>query len=109
VVFVSAEYAARDWIRLERRAALARAARERREYVLPARFDDTQLPGLLPDVSYVDLAHKNSAAVRCHDRSQAGRLETAAVAELRALAAGRADLLAEVADILDGTPDGELD
>ena len=55
VVFVSAEYAARDWTRLERRAALARAVRERREYVLPARFDDTQLPGLLPDVSYVDL------------------------------------------------------
>jgi hypothetical protein len=55
VLFVSAEYAARDWTRLERRAALARAVRERREYVLPARFDDTPLPGLLPDVSYVDL------------------------------------------------------
>ena len=35
VVFVSAEYAARDWTRLERRAALNRAVRERREYVLP--------------------------------------------------------------------------
>jgi len=55
VVFVSAEYAARDWTRLERRTALARAVKERREYVLPARFDDTPLPGLLPDVSYVDL------------------------------------------------------
>jgi hypothetical protein len=38
VVFISAEYAARDWTRLERRAALDRAVRERREYVLPARF-----------------------------------------------------------------------
>ena len=47
VVFVSAEYVARDWTRLERRAALNRAVRERREYVLPARFDDTPLPGLL--------------------------------------------------------------
>ena len=55
VMFVSAEYAARDWTRHERRAALVRAVRERREYVLPARFDDTPLPGLLPDVSYVDL------------------------------------------------------
>ena len=36
VVFVSAGYAARDWTGLERRAALARAVRERREYVLPA-------------------------------------------------------------------------
>jgi sugar lactone lactonase YvrE len=58
VVFVSAEYAARDWTRLERRAVLARAAREPREYVLPVRFDDTSLPGLLPDVSYVDLRTK---------------------------------------------------
>jgi hypothetical protein len=55
VVFVSAEYAARDWPRLERRAALGRAVRERREYVLPARFDDTPLPGLLADTVAVDL------------------------------------------------------
>jgi len=58
VMFVSAEYAARDWTRLERRAVLARAIQERREYVLPTRFDDTPLPGLLPDMSYVDLRKK---------------------------------------------------
>ena len=52
---VSAEYAARDWTRLERRAALARAVKERREYVLPTRFDDTPLPGLLSDMVTVDL------------------------------------------------------
>jgi hypothetical protein len=55
VVFVSAEYAARDWTRLERRVALGRAVSERREYVLPARFDDTPLPGLLSDMVTVDL------------------------------------------------------
>ena len=55
VVFVSAEYAARDWTRLERRAALGRAVRERREYVLPARFDQTPLPGLLSDMVTVNL------------------------------------------------------
>ena len=55
VVFVSAEYVARNWTRLERRAALARAVSERREYVLPARFDDTPLPGLLSDMVTVDL------------------------------------------------------
>src|ERR1039457_6128784 len=55
VMFVSAEYAAQDWTRHERRAALARAVRERREYVLPARFDDTPLPGLLSDMVAVDL------------------------------------------------------
>lgn len=55
VVFVSAEYVARDWTRLERRAALAQALRERREYVLPARFDDTPVPGLLSDMIAVNL------------------------------------------------------
>lgn len=39
VVFVSADYAAGDWTRLERRAALVRAVAEAGIYVLPARFD----------------------------------------------------------------------
>ncbi len=34
---------------------LAGPVRERREYVLPARFDDTPLPGLLSDMITVDL------------------------------------------------------
>ncbi len=55
VVFISAEYAARDWTRHERRAALARAVRERREYILPARFDDAPLPGLPADMVAADL------------------------------------------------------
>ena len=52
VVFISADYAGG---RLERRAALARAVAEAGVYVLPARFDDSELPGLLPDVVTVDL------------------------------------------------------
>jgi hypothetical protein len=55
VVFVSADYAAGDWTRLERRAAFGRAVAEAGVYVLPARFDDSELPGLLPDVVDVDL------------------------------------------------------
>lgn len=42
-------------------------------------------------------------------RELAAAEEAAAAAELRALAAGRADLLAEVAGILEGASDGELD
>lgn len=55
MVFVWAEYAARDWTRLKRRAALDRSVRERREYVLSARFDDTPLPGLFSGTVVVDL------------------------------------------------------
>ena len=45
VVFVSAQYVARDWTRLERRAALNRAVRERGEYVLPAGLMTASCPG----------------------------------------------------------------
>jgi hypothetical protein len=55
VVFVSADYADRDWTRLERRAAFSQAVAKAGVYVLPARFDDSELPGLLPDVGVVDL------------------------------------------------------
>jgi len=55
VLFVSADYAEGDWTRLERRAAFSRAVREAGVYVLPARFDDSELPGLLEDVVAVNL------------------------------------------------------
>jgi hypothetical protein len=55
VVFISAEYAGRDWTRLERRAAFSRAVMEAGVYVLPARFDDSELPALLRDVVDIDL------------------------------------------------------
>jgi hypothetical protein len=55
VVFISEAYAAKPWTRHERRSALARAIEEEGEYILPVRFDDTELPGLRPTVAYVDL------------------------------------------------------
>lgn len=55
VVFVSKEYAAKDWTTLEKRAALERAVREKSDFVLPARFDNTELPGLSSAVSYISL------------------------------------------------------
>ena len=55
VMFISKYYAEKVWTRHERRAALARAMAERVEYVLPARFDDTEIPGLSPVVGYLDL------------------------------------------------------
>jgi hypothetical protein len=56
VMFVSAAYAAKSWTRHERRSALARALQEEGEYILPARFDDTELPGIPPTVGYIDLS-----------------------------------------------------
>ena len=55
VVFVSVHYRDRVWTRHELKAALARALEERGDYVLPVRFDDTELDGLLPTIDYLDL------------------------------------------------------
>lgn len=55
VMFISAEYADKEWTRHERRSALDRAVREEDDYLLPVRFDDTNLPGLRPSVAYLDL------------------------------------------------------
>lgn len=58
VMFISEPYARKVWTVHERQSALARALKEKREYILPARFDDTELPGLRPTVAYVDLRLK---------------------------------------------------
>ena len=55
VIFVSEDYAAKVWPNRERESAQARALEERAEYILPARFDDTPIPGLLSTVGYIDL------------------------------------------------------
>jgi hypothetical protein len=54
VPFISAEYARKDWTKFEWRSALNRALEED-GYLLPARFDDTEMPGLPPSVGYIDL------------------------------------------------------
>lgn len=55
LMFISADYAEKVWTRHERRSALARVIEEGGDYLLPARFDDTELPGLRPTTAYVDL------------------------------------------------------
>lgn len=59
IVFVSKHYEQKLWTKHELKNAQARAFRESEEYILPARFDQTELPGLLPTVGYVDLTKLN--------------------------------------------------
>jgi len=61
VLFVSASYARRVWTNHERAAAQERAIREHGEYVLPARFDGTRIPGLRRTIGYIDLKRTTSA------------------------------------------------
>lgn len=55
VMFISKYYARKLWTNHERKSAQARAFLENREYILPARFDRTKIPGLLPTIAYIDL------------------------------------------------------
>lgn len=55
VIFISEAYARKMWTSHERRSAQERALSESSEYILPARFDSTVLPGLPSTVGYVDL------------------------------------------------------
>lgn len=55
IIFASAQYADKVWTNHERRSAQERALEENREYILPVRFDDTPIPGLVKTIYYIDL------------------------------------------------------
>jgi hypothetical protein len=61
VLFASDAYARKVWTSHERKSAQERAIGENREYILPARFDDTKVPGLRGTVGYVDLRETEPA------------------------------------------------
>jgi hypothetical protein len=58
VMFISRWYAQKQWTNFEREAAQAKAFGESREYILPARFDDTEVPGILSTTSYVSVRER---------------------------------------------------
>jgi len=55
VLFISKHYSAKLWTNHERKSAQERAFRERKEYILPVRFDSTRVPGLVGTVGYINL------------------------------------------------------
>ena len=54
VMFISREYVEKEWPSHERQHALCRKIKEKREYILPVRFDDVTIPGLPDDVVYLN-------------------------------------------------------
>jgi hypothetical protein len=73
LMFISKHYARRLWTNHERKSALARSLEERQEYILPARFDGTEIPGIRPTLGYVDLSHKLPAELGKLVMSKLGR------------------------------------
>lgn len=55
VMFISKYYPTKSWPTHERQNAQARAIQENKVVLLPARFDDTEIPGLPSTTGYIDL------------------------------------------------------
>lgn len=64
VPFISEEYIKKEWTMLELNSALERNMNEIRpdfqQYILPVRFDDTRVPGIVNSIAHID-ARKYSA------------------------------------------------
>lgn len=55
LMLLSVNYSKKLWTNHERQNAQARAFREREEYILPVRLDNTKIPGICETVGYIDL------------------------------------------------------
>jgi len=55
VMFISKSYEKKHWTNHERKCIQAREFESNKEYILPARFDDTVIPGVSKTTAYIDL------------------------------------------------------
>ncbi len=62
-MFISNSYVQKAWPRFERQHAQARALVERREYILPLRLDDSEVPGLSPTIGFINIRGMTPKAV----------------------------------------------
>lgn len=76
VMFVSVHYANKMWARHERRSAFERAMKDRPEYILPVRFDETEVPGLRSTIGYIDGNTKTPKELGKLISQKLGRKET---------------------------------
>jgi len=55
ILFISENYEKKIWTNYEIRNAISRAIETKEDYILPARFDDTEIDGLRTTIGYIDL------------------------------------------------------
>ncbi len=75
LMFLSKHYLAKVWTNHERKAAQARAFEAAGEYILPARFDDTAIPGILPTTAFIDLRRRSPLEVALLVCEKLGRIQ----------------------------------
>lgn len=54
LMIISKNYSEKQWTNHERKAAQARAFTQSKEYILPLKLDDTEIPGINETIGYVD-------------------------------------------------------
>ncbi|MRJ44852.1 TIR domain-containing protein [Idiomarina loihiensis] len=74
VLFASESYAKKLWTNHERKSAQERAFKENVEYILPAKFDSTSIPGIRDTVGYVDLSKKTPEQLSDMIAQKVGRI-----------------------------------
>ena len=62
IMFISEHYGRKLWTNHERQAMQARAFQENQEYILPARFDNTEIPGILSTIGYISLNNRDPSS-----------------------------------------------
>ena len=55
IPFISKHYKEKVWTNYEVRTAIARAIENKEEYILPVKFDDTELEGIRSTIGYLDI------------------------------------------------------
>jgi len=63
LMVISNNYRDKQWTNHERKAAQARAFSQNKEYILPLKLDDTEIPGLNETIGYVDFRTSSSDEV----------------------------------------------
>ena len=58
MIFISKEYVSKAWPTFELKCAIARRIESMGEYILPVRFDDSEVPGLSTTITYLDANEK---------------------------------------------------
>lgn len=58
IMFISKHYKEKLWTNHERESMQERAFQSSREYILPVRFDDTEIPGIRSTTGYLDINGK---------------------------------------------------
>ena len=82
IPFISKHYKDKIWTNYEIRNILSRAIENNEEYILPTRFDDTEIEGIRPTLGFIDLRHNSPEKLVNIILKKLGSPKTIAISEV---------------------------